>query len=251
MRAQGTRALIDINAEVLPVGKIAHCSLQFPQTSISTRASGLHGAGHRKDSLMYVIDSITTRFFLVALISFGLIPLTWGRDAEPVPMGALAHAAATLENATHAKILEIRLADERGAPAFEAALTMDGTVLYMRIASPSDGITEIDVNHLPHWLQNYKLETYQRSLSKAQVPIEQAISKAEKNDNAPAVDAGLAKPLDGSNAVLAYFVETSKNGKRDELAVDATTGAMIANPQSLYEARRPVELARRLAQSIP
>jgi len=53
--------------------------------------------------------------------------------------------------------------------------------------------------------------------------------------------------LGGTNAVLAYFVETIKGSKRHQLAVDATTGAMIANPESLYEPHTPVQLARRLA----
>jgi uncharacterized membrane protein YkoI len=197
---------------------------------------------------MYILKSKTAHFLVVALLSFGLISLTRGRDAEPVvPLGALAHAASVLEKDTGAKILEIRLADETGEPAFEAALTKDGTVAYMRIASPSDDVTEIEVNHLPHWLQNYQLDAYRRSVSKAQVPIDAAITKAEQSDRAPAIDAGVAKPLGGTNAVLAYFVETIKGSRRNQLAVDATTGAMIANPQSLYEAHTPVELARRLA----
>jgi uncharacterized membrane protein YkoI len=165
-------------------------------------------------------------------------------------MGALAHAAATLERQTGGRILEIRLADQAGAPAFEAALTMDGAISYMRIASPDDGVTEIELDHLPVWLQNYPLDAYRRSVAKAQVPIDQAITKAEQSDHAPAIDAGVAKPLGGTNAVLAYFVETardSSNKKRDELAVDATSGALIENPQSLYEAHKPMELTRRLA----
>jgi uncharacterized membrane protein YkoI len=196
---------------------------------------------------MQILKSKTALFVLI-LSSPLLSPLTLGRDAEPVvPMGALAHAAATLEKDTGGRILEIRLADETGAPAFEAALTKGGTVLYMRISSPADDVSEIEVSHLPPWLQNYKLEAYRQSVSKARVPIDQAITKAEQNDHSPAIDAGVAKPLGGTNAVLAYFVETIKGSNRNELAVDATTGAMIANPQSLYEARTPVQLARRLS----
>ncbi|MDB6106172.1 MAG: hypothetical protein JWO52_6732, partial [Gammaproteobacteria bacterium] len=38
-----------------------------------------------------------------------------------------------------------------------------------------------------------------------------------------------------------------KGSTRHESAVDATTGAFIANPDELYEAHTPVDLARRLA----
>jgi len=196
---------------------------------------------------MHIFKSKTI-ILVLALSSSGLTQPTWGRDVEPVvPMGALASAAAALEKDTGARILEIRLADETGAPAFEAALTKDGSVVYMRISFPGYDVSEIEVSHLPRWLQNYQLDAYRRSVSKARVAIDQAITKAEQKDQSPAIDAGIAKPLGGTNAVLAYFVETIKGSKRNELAVDATTGAMIANPESLYESHTPVQLARRLA----
>jgi len=164
-----------------------------------------------------------------------------------VPIGALAHAAEVFQEDTGGKVLEIRLADIVGAPGFEAALLKNGGILYMRIASPDAHVTEIDVKSLPPWLLNYPLEAYSRSAVRAQVPIQVAIAKAEKRNDAPAIDAGIAKPLGGDNAVLAYFVETLNGSRREDLAVDATTGVFIENPQSLFETHTPVELARRLA----
>jgi uncharacterized membrane protein YkoI len=175
-------------------------------------------------------------------------PLARAADTEPiVPMGALAHAAKALEQDTNGKILEIRLTDEAGAPAFEAAIAKDDALVYMRIESVSDNVTEIKVRDLPPWLLNYHLEAYMRSIVKAVVPLEQAIVKAEARTHAPAIDAGVAKPLSGTNAVLAYFVETTKGKSRGQFAVDAMTGAFIANPDELYEPHTPVDLARRLA----
>ncbi len=194
-----------------------------------------------------------------AALTCAVLILSWiaasplaARDPQPpVPMGALAHAAAAFEKSTGGKILEIRLADTSGPPAFEAAILKGDGILYMRIASPDNHVTRIDVTKLPPWMQNYKLEAYARSAMKAQVPIEEAIDQAEKRARAPAIDAGIAKPLSGTNAVLAYFVETMSGTHRDTLAVDATTGAFIANPDSLYEPHTPVELARRLASPGP
>jgi uncharacterized membrane protein YkoI len=117
----------------------------------------------------------------------------------------------------------------------------------MRIESPGDNVTEIKVRDLPPWLLNYHMDAYVRSVSKTKVPLDQAISKAEARDNAPAIDAGIAKPLSGINAVLAYFVQTMKGSTRHDLAVDATTGAFIANPEELYEPHTPVDVAKRLA----
>ena len=50
-----------------------------------------------------------------------------------VPMGALAHAAAALEQSTGGRVLEVRLANAAGAPAFEAAIAQHDAVVYMRI----------------------------------------------------------------------------------------------------------------------
>jgi uncharacterized membrane protein YkoI len=196
------------------------------------------------------------RITLVAVL-FGVIvltgalapnPLARAADTAPVvPMGALAHAARALGQSTNGKILEIRLTDEAGAPAFEAAIARDGALIYMRIESVSDNVTEIKVRDLPPWLLNYHLEAYMRSIVKAEVPLEQAIIKVEARANAPAIDAGVAKPLGGTNAVLAYFVETAKGKSRGQFAVDAMTGAFIENPDELYEPHTPVDLARRLA----
>jgi hypothetical protein len=159
----------------------------------------------------------------------------------------LAHAAVILEQSSGGKILEIRLVDTVGAPAFEAALANAAALAYLRIESPSDNVTQIKETDLPAWLLNYHLEAYMRSVAQAKVPIADAIVKTEAEARAPAVDAGIAKPLSGSNAVLAYFVETIKGTLRKEFAIDATSGAFIANPDSLYEPRTPVDLARRLA----
>jgi uncharacterized membrane protein YkoI len=188
-------------------------------------------------------------FAALAILSvLALSPSAAARDMTPVvPVGALAHAVTAIESDTGGKVLEIRLADAAGPPGFEAALAKGDHILYMHVGSVSDDVTEIEVRKLPPWLLNYHLEAYMRSIDKAEVPLSVAIRRAEERAGAGAIGAGLAKPLGGTNAVLAYFVETIKDRKRETLAIDAQTGAFIENPQSLYEAPRPVDLARRLA----
>lgn len=190
--------------------------------------------------------SIVSLFFILGVLALSPRPLH--ADAQSVvPIGALAEAADTFEKSTGGRVLEIRLADTTGAPVFEAALAEGNAVKYLRIESPSQDVTEIAVTSLPQWLLNYRMEAYMRSATKASVPLGAAIRKVENREHAGAVDAGIAKPLSGTNAVLAYFVETLKGSKRQELAVDATTGHLIENPDSLFEPHTPVELARRLA----
>jgi hypothetical protein len=91
-----------------------------------------------------------------------------------------------------------------------------------------------------------KLTEYKRSIYATKLPLADAIGMAERKAKEPAVGAGLAKPLSGSNAVLAYNVEVMKGQKRERIALDAITGAPIANPDQLYEEWSPVKLARRL-----
>jgi uncharacterized membrane protein YkoI len=164
-----------------------------------------------------------------------------------VPPRALANATMALEQQTGGKVLEIRLADEKGAPNFEAAVKQNDAIVYMRIATPSNDVTEINISELPQWMTDYKLTAYMRSIDKAKVPLPDAIVQAEEHSAAPAIGAGLARPLDGTNAVLAYYVETIKGDKRVLSAIDAQTGAFISDPKSLYEPHTPVKLPRRLA----
>ena len=108
-----------------------------------------------------------------------------------VPMGALAHAAAALEQSTGGRVLEVRLANP--AVHRHSRLRLHNTTPWCTCAS------------------------------------------------------SIAKPLCGTNAVLAYFVETMRGSTRHEFAIDATTDAFIANPEELYEPHTPVDLARRIA----
>lgn len=185
---------------------------------------------------------------LTALVVAFAMVSTAARETEPVVlMGALAHATTAMEETMGGKVLEIRLADEKGEPVFEAALKKGQEVIYVRIASSDEDVIQIKASELPSWLASYKLEPYMRSIDKAELPLVEAIGRAERRSAAPAIGAGLAKPLSGSNAVLAYYVETIKGSKRELLAVDAKNGAFIENPSELYEAHTPVKLARRLA----
>ena len=191
--------------------------------------------------------------FAVIFLQAFTFTVAAAEDKPVVPMGALAHAARALEESTSGKILEVRLSDAPGDAVFEAAVKKpEGNgILYLKIVSPTDEITAIAVSELAPWMVNYPLEAYMRSVDKAKVPLERAIVQAEKRANAPAVAAGVAKPLSGSNTVLAWFVETDKGKKRELLAIDAESGARITNPDALYERRTPVMLARRLAAAAP
>jgi uncharacterized membrane protein YkoI len=188
---------------------------------------------------------------LASLVSAALIisvlQPTMSRGADTgLHEGALSQAVQALEHSTGGKVLEIRLADEPGEISFDAVIAKGEELLDMHVAAVNDAVTSIDIAQLPEWMVGRKLTAYMRSVNKAKVPLADAIGVAERKAKAPAVGAGLATPLSASNAVLAYNVEVMKGQKRERIALDATTGAPIANPGQLYEEWSPVKLARRL-----
>jgi hypothetical protein len=180
----------------------------------------------------------------VALI-LSVLPPAISRGTDPgLHEGSLRQAV--LEHGTGGKVLEIRLSDEPGEISFDAVIAKGEDLLDLHIAGVNDTVTSIDIAQLPEWMVGRKLTEYMRSIYKAKLPLADAIGMAERKAKEPAVGAGLAKPLSGSNAVLAYNVEVMKGQKRERIALDAITGAPIANPDQLYEEWSPVKLAQRL-----
>ena len=185
-----------------------------------------------------------------SLATLALVVLTVGaamsQEREPgVSDDSLSHAVQVLEGKTGGKVLEVRLSDEPGDPSFDAVIAKGDDVLYMHIAA-SDAVTSIEIKQLPEWMLGRELKAYVKGIRQAHLPLAQAIALAERSANKPAIGAGLAAPLSGTNAVLAYNVEVMKAGKRDRIAIDAITGAPIANPDELYVEWTPVKLLRRM-----
>lgn len=193
------------------------------------------------------MKALTLASLVSAALIISVLHPAMSQGADPgLHEGALRQAVQALEHSTGGKVLEIRLSDEPGEISFDAVIAKGEDLLDMHIASVSDAVTSIDIAQLPEWMVGRKLTEYMKSIYKARLPLADAIGMAERKAKAPAVGAGLAKPLSGNNAVLAYNVEVMKKQKRERIALDAITGAPIANPDQLYEEWSPVKLARRL-----
>lgn len=166
------------------------------------------------------------------------------RASPAVTKTSLTAAIAALEQGTGAKVLEIRLADDKGRERFESVVAKGDEIMYLSVNTETEGFTKIEVKELPPWMLSWKMSDYVRSVEQAKIPLADAVSAAESFGNAPAIGAGLAKPLSGTNEVLAYNIELMKDRRRENIAIDATTGAKIANPEELYEPWSPVKLVR-------
>jgi hypothetical protein len=165
-------------------------------------------------------------------------------DAADMTAASLSKAVDALEAATGGKVLEIRSMDEEGHERFESVVAKPDQVIYMAVDPVTENVTKIAIKELPAWMLNWKLTEYVSSIEKATVPLAKAITNAEAMAGAPAIGAGLAKPLSGTNQVLAYYIELLKGGKPRLIAIDATSAAKIANPEVLYESWTPVRLVR-------
>ena len=184
---------------------------------------------------------------LAAIALVLTVGVAFAQQREPgVSDDSLSHAAQVLERKTGGKVLQVRLSDEPGDPSFDAVIVHGDDLLYLHVAAVGDAVTSIEIKQLPKWMLDRNLTAYMKSIRQAQVPLARAIAIAERMANKPAIGAGLAAPLSGSNAVLAYNVEVMKAGERERIAIDAITGAPIANPDELYVEWTPVNLVRRM-----
>lgn len=187
---------------------------------------------------------------LLKAVTIALVAGVWPAQpaqtgAADIPRGSLTKAVGALEDSTGGKVLEIRFVDEVGHEHFESVVARPNEVIYMAVNPVNEDVIKIAIKELPVWMLNWKLTQYVRSIEKANVPLTKAVADAESLAQAPAIGAGLAKPLTGTNQVLAYNIELRlADGKRKRVAIDATSGAKIANPEELYEPWTPVKLLR-------
>jgi hypothetical protein len=155
-------------------------------------------------------------------------------DKQTLPL-----AIAAAEAFSGGRVLEIRFGVHHGVPGFDAVVAKAGAFGHVRIDLPSNRATTIAETEIPSWMADWLLKADARSLAKAKLRLSDAVRVAEKMANAPAVDAGVAKPLTGDNAVLAYDVEVIRGGRPQRVVIDAITGQKIADPQPLLQGWTP------------
>jgi hypothetical protein len=155
-------------------------------------------------------------------------------DKQTLPL-----AIAAVEKSSGGRVLEIRFRVLRGAPGFDAVVAKSGAFSHLRIAIPSNTVAEISEVDIPDWMANWVLKADAGSLAQAKLHLVDAVEKAEQITDGAAVDAGVAAPLTADNRVLAYDVEVIKSEKPVRLAIDASTGDPIANPDALLASWTP------------
>ena len=153
---------------------------------------------------------------------------------ETLPLAVVA-----AEKFSGGRVLEIRFRTHHGVPGFDAVVAKNRAFSHLRIDIPSNRVAVIAETEIPAWMASWVLKADARSLEKARLHLADAVLKAEEIADAPAVDAGIAKPLTGDNAVLAYDVEVIRNNRPERVVIDAVTGLKIADPDQLLEGWTP------------
>jgi uncharacterized membrane protein YkoI len=155
----------------------------------------------------------------------------------------LVDAITAIERATGGRVLEIQFAVRNGTVGYDAVVAKGDEISGMTIAAaPNAKVVVITETDIPEWIAGWRLRADKRSIEKAKLSLAQAVAMAQKMAGGPAVAAGLAKPLSGSNAVLAYNVQVLKGREPMLVAIDAQSGSRIANPDALYDPWDPMRL---------
>jgi hypothetical protein len=161
-------------------------------------------------------------------------------------------AIRAIEQATAGRVLEIRFRMWRGAVGFIAVVGKpDDTISHVSIAIPDLRVVVIAEADIPDWMAPWTVRADKKSIWKAKIPLADAVGRAEEMVGGVAVDADVAKPLTGDNAVLAYNVEIVKDGRPQRIVIDAETGQTIADPEPLLEAWKPEDALMRSLHMTP
>ncbi|CAN7467211.1 PepSY domain-containing protein [Phenylobacterium sp. LjRoot219] len=146
----------------------------------------------------------------------------------------LTQAIAAAEQASGGKVVEIRYRVDGTSPGFDAVAAKGGAFSHLRVAMPSNKVTPISQSAIP-WRANWTLKADAKDLAKAKISLSDAVMQAEKMAGGPASAAGVAAPLTGDNAVLAYNVKLYRGNEQRRLVIDAVSGAPIENPTAFED----------------
>lgn len=164
------------------------------------------------------------------------------RVAAPkqVTNATLTQAIAAAEKSSGGKVVEIRYRLDGGSPGFDAIAAKGGTFSHLRIAVPSNKVTPVNQGDIP-WRGTWTLRADAKDLAGAKLSLSDAVMRAERMTGGPAAAAGVAAPLTGDNAVLAYNVKLYKDNSPRRVVIDAVTGAPIENPTAFEDWAPPEE----------
>jgi uncharacterized membrane protein YkoI len=149
---------------------------------------------------------------------------------------SLINAIHHIHQASGDRIVDIRFAREGGLAGYHVVLQHAGRFTFMHISEQNGQVVSIAAASAPDWMLKWNQRADLRWDRLATVTLPQAIRTAERAYNAPAVAAGIATSASNpSSAVHAYNIILDTGGTTRRVAVDASTGQIIADPSALSD----------------
>lgn len=151
-------------------------------------------------------------------------------DANTLPT-----AVSNIEAAMGGRVGAIAFSNVDGAPGYGVVLVQGENVRFMRLAKPNSKAVEITQASVPSWMLTWRNQRRAAVAKAARVSLADAIRTAEASQRgAPAVVAGVARSAANPNSdVQAYMVGLLRGGNLRMVAVNSSSGAVIANPSAL------------------
>lgn len=190
----------------------------------------------------------TTRAFLIsALLPFTGVMMGQGvAQADYLETGisgfrgnqdTLVNAITAIEQGTGGKVTEIRFSAINGMPGYHAAVTKRGRLEFIRIQEDSANVVQIDAASGPVWMLKWRNKSDVHFADNATVSLSTAVRTAERSMNgAPAVAAGIARSASNPTSdVQAYNVMLDVDGSARRVAIDDSSGEVIADPRALTD----------------
>ena len=144
---------------------------------------------------------------------------------------SLTKAIAAVQRSTGGKVVEIRFMEYGGKRAYHAVVAKEGQVEFARFEPTSNKVVQL--KDQPDWMLKWQQKANLKEATTAKVSLTQAIDTAEHEQGAPAVAAGIAQ-LASTSEVQAYNIGIDQDGMLKRVAVDNSTGEVIADLQG-YE----------------
>ena len=146
----------------------------------------------------------------------------------------LINAIGKVQQSTGGKVMEIRYSPVQGAAGYHAVVVKGGQVTFVHLDTSSQKITPVDANSGEPWMDNWRARSDVKLAGKAQVPLVEAIRTAQQFKSGPAVAAGIARSASNPDSdVHAYNVLVAVDGRASRVAVDDSSGQVIADPSAL------------------
>jgi uncharacterized membrane protein YkoI len=138
----------------------------------------------------------------------------------------LTKAIDAIQRSTGGKVIEIRFIAPNGKSGYHAIVAKQAKITYARFEPPFKDVTQLE--KVPDNVLSWRPQTEVSLATAAPVSLSQAIQTAETAQGGAAIAAGMARQA-ATSGIHAYNIMVDDRGSLRRIAVDSTTGRVIAD----------------------